>query len=152
MSLFKLNTLGQNGSVHLMWSFEHTKAADMFLTTPTPSIISSDEFVFGEKIPNSTVENLSFALFFQPSWLNGPALQTAWLSVQNIDYSWFMETGLSLGALNALPCMEPFCFAVLQQLFPLPVATPPHCIFNSWVLVNTNRMRRFNGSRVEQFP
>lgn len=60
-------------------SFEYTKAAHMFLTTPTPSIISAGDFVFDEKkIPNGTIENVSFALYLQPNpkFPNRTALQT----------------------------------------------------------------------------
>lgn len=113
-----------------MWTeVDYTKAANMFLTPSAPSIISSDEFIFGEKkIPNGTMENVSFALFFQSNcvpktnttnlklpqmpWLNSLwAHGLSWQHIQNIDCYWFIATGPSLGALNARPCTERFCFA-----------------------------------------
>lgn len=59
------DTLGHR-TVHLMWSSEYAKEK-LFVSTPTPPMNSSGEFVFGEKeIPNGTTEDVSLALCFQP--------------------------------------------------------------------------------------
>lgn len=125
----------------------------MFLITPTPRITSSDEF--GVKtIPNGTAENPMATRLIK--WSVSYWLVMATTSKHR--FSRFVHRCLKCtgphGALFVLPARKkgsswhPLTAASSARR----LATPPHCISNSWVPVNTNRMRAFNGSRVEQFP